>query len=143
MKKMSKARYEKLRAEALTPAAQAAREEFIAGYNQRPEVIQAKAEMLHAETRRKLRLVRAVVARFAAEHPVIAKRYGIAINAPMGPLASALYNCYAEASGKMTIAAGTVQSIGHGTIIGDIDPHRIQGAWIAADWLAKQAVANE
>jgi hypothetical protein len=30
----------------------------------------------------------------------------------------------------------------YGSLICNVDPHGIQGAWMAADWLAKHEVAN-
>ena len=140
-KMMSKARYNRLRAEALTPAAQQRNREFMAAYAQRPDVIEGRKVMLMADRRRKERLVRAVATRFVAEHPVLAKRYGIVADATWAALASALYTCYAEASGKgVWPSPGSTHMIGHGTTVSITDPHKIQGAWMAADWLAKQEV---
>jgi hypothetical protein len=135
-KMMSKKQYNKLRAAALTPEYQAKLVEYLATYDQRPEVIEGRARMAAEKIAQDVAYVSASVSQFVAAHPIIAKRYAISLDLPIAALAKALYDCYCD-SGHSFARGELTRISGHGSWICDVDPLDIQGAWMAASRLAK------
>lgn len=129
---MNRAQYNRARAAILTIEGQASHAAYIAGYSQRPEVIEGLARMRRDDQRRDIRTVCEAVARFTAEHPILAERHHIGIDGTWAEISAALYDCYVQSGRGVGALVG-----GHGSFITDVDPHGIQAAWIAAARLAK------
>ena len=127
---MNKSQYNRLRARALTPEFRAAVAEFQRTYDQLPEVIEGRARMAANERRRDIGIVNETVKKIAAQHPKIAKRYGITVGASYADLSKSLYDCYCD-SGRQEpwLIAG------HGSFVCDVDPYDLQAAWMAASRL--------